>query len=161
MLIINTGGTFNKIYNPIKGALEVNQSEMIVEQLLQNFPNLKYEIKSEFYIDSLDMKDFHREKLVQMIQNSHENSILIIHGTDTMNKTASFLDKKIKNKSIVLTGAMVPFSIDLVEASCNFAMSVGFLLSKNQNGVYIGMHGAINSHENLYKDKKEGIFKLL
>lgn len=161
MLIINTGGTFNKKYNPLKGELEVAQNASVIQDLLSNFPNLKYNLVSILHIDSLDMNDSHREQISQIIQNSHESKVLIIHGTDTMDKTAKFLEGKVGNKTVVITGAMVPFSINPIEASCNFATSIGFLLGNEEKGIFIGMHGLVNSHEKVYKNRNKGVFELI
>lgn len=161
MLILNTGGTFNKIYNSLRGELEVSQDENILTQILTHFPNLEHELKGLFHIDSLEMDDTHREKLCEYISNSSQKKILIIHGTDTLDKTAVFVEKKIQDKVIVLTGAMVPWSIDPVEASCNLASAIGFLNSNEKEGVFIAMHGIIDHHGLVYKNKEKGIFEYI
>lgn len=159
MLIINTGGTFNKIYNPIKGELEVPSDGTALANILNYFYNLDYKIENIIHKDSLDMLQSDREEIIELIKNSSQDKILIIHGTDTINKTAKFIQKYVKGKTILLTGAMVPFSIDTVEANANFSMSIGYLLCKPKNGVYISMHGMIKEHQNIYKDREVGIFK--
>jgi len=89
------------------------------------------------------------------------NKILLIHGTDTMDKTASFLAKRIKDKTIVITGAMKPYSIDPVEATANFMLGFGFLQSCNEREVYIAMHGMVKEHSKIIKNKEKGIFECL
>jgi L-asparaginase len=159
MLIINTGGTFNKRYNPLKGELEVPKDSQALESILKYFYNLKYEIKNIVHKDSLDMLDTDRKEIVELIKNSSQEKILIIHGTDTMDKTAEFLEKHVSDKTILLTGAMVPYSIDSVEANANLSMSIGYLLQSTKNGIFIAMHGLVDEHKNVYKNRKIGVFQ--
>ncbi|HIP44726.1 MAG TPA: asparaginase [Sulfurospirillum arcachonense] len=159
MLIINTGGTFNKRYNPLKGELEVPKDSIALESILKYFYNLKYKIKNIIHKDSLDILDIDRKEIVDLIKNSPSEKILIIHGTDTMDKTAEFLEKYVSDKTILLTGAMVPFSIDSVEANANLSMSLGYLLHCTKKGVFIAMHGLVDDHKNIYKNRKIGVFQ--
>lgn len=159
ILIINTGGTFNKRYNPIKGELEVPKDSIALENILKYFYNLKYELKNIIHKDSLEMEESDREELVEHIKNSSSDKILIIHGTDTMDKTAEFLEKYISDKTILLTGAMVPYSIDSVEANANLSMAVGYLLHSTKNGIFIAMHGLVDNHKNVYKNREIGVFQ--
>ena len=159
ILIINTGGTFNKRYNPLKGALEVSHDNIALESILQYFPNLQYELKGLIYKDSLEMLESDREILAQCILSSSLSDILIVHGTDTMDQTALFLENTIKDKRIVLTGAMVRVSIEKSEATSNFAMSIGYLLSAQKHGIYIGMHGLVAPHQYVFKNREIGVFQ--
>ena len=160
ILIINTGGTFNKCYNPLKGELEVPQDGIAVESILQYCYNTSYELLNIIHKDSLEMTEEDRELMVKTIQSSPCQKVLIIHGTDTMDVTATFLALNIKDKIITLTGAMVPFSIDTVEATANFMMALGDLQLREKNGVNLAMHGAIASHGSIYKNRQKGIFEL-
>ena len=159
MLIINTGGTFNKRYNPIKGELEVPKDSNALEGILKYLHNLKYEIKNIIHKDSLEIQMSDRKEIVELIANTPCKKILIVHGTDTMEKTAEFLEKHINDKIILLTGAMVPCSIDSIEANANLSMSIGYLLNSNKNGIYISMHGLIDTHNRVFKNKKAGLFQ--
>ena len=159
VLIINTGGTFNKRYNPLKGELEVPKDSIALENVLKYFYNLKYEIKNIIHKDSLDMQESDRKEILELIKNSSSEKILIIHGTDTMDKTAEFLEKYIGDKTILLTGAMVPYSIDSVEANANLSMSIGYLLHSTKNSIYIAMHGLVEEHKNVYKNREIGVFE--
>ena len=159
MLIINTGGTFNKRYNPIKGELEVPKDSNALEDVLKHFYNLKYEIKNIIHKDSLKMQMSDREEIVELITNTSYKKILIVHGTDTIKKTAEFLEKYINDRVIILTGAMVPYSIDSTEANANLSMSIGYLLSSNKNGIYISMHGLIDTHNRVFKNREVGLFQ--
>jgi len=160
ILILNTGGTFNKRYNPLRGELEVPQDGIAVESILQYCYNTSYELLNIIHKDSLEMSESDRELIVKTIQNSSARKVLIVHGTDTMDVTATFLALHVKNKIITLTGTMVPFSIDPVEATANFMMALGDLMCREQNGVNLAMHGAIASHGSIYKNRQKGIFEL-
>lgn len=160
ILVINTGGTFNKRYNSIKGELEVPKDTVSVEKILNCFVNLDYELKSIIHKDSLDMQKSDREELVTLIKNSTCNKIIIIHGTDTKNETALFLEEQIKNKTIILTGSMIPFTINKVEPTANLSMAIGYLLGEPKEGIYIAMHGLVESHEKVYKNREIGIFEI-
>src|SRR5574344_354393 len=115
--VINTGGTFNKRYNPLS-----------------------------------------RELIVKTIKDCKNQNIIIVHGTDTMDLTAKYLDEKIKDKTIVLTGAMLPISINKVEATLNFSQAIGFLNSNCENGIYISMKGSIKKYKKLIKNRELGKF---
>ncbi len=160
ILIINTGGTFNKRYNPLKGELEVPQDGIAVESILQYCHNTAYELLNMIHKDSLEMTESDRELIVKTVQSSKCHKILIVHGTDTMDVTATFLALHVKDKIITLTGAMVPFSINTVEATSNFMMALGDLMCREENGVNLAMHGAIASHGSIYKNRQKGIFEL-
>jgi len=160
ILIINTGGTFNKRYNPLKGELEVPKDGIAVESILQYCNNTSYELLNIIHKDSLEMTEEDRELIVKTIQTSSCRKVLIVHGTDTMDVTATFLALHIKDKVITLTGAMVPFSISTVEATSNFMMALGDMMSREKNGVYLAMHGAVAIHGSIYKNRQKGIFEL-
>jgi L-asparaginase len=159
MLIINTGGTFNKRYNPLKGELEVPKDSIALDGILKYFYNLEYNLINIIHKDSLDILDCDREDIAKTIKNSNQDKILIIHGTDTMDKTAEFLNKNIVDKKILLTGAMVPVSIDGIEASTNLSMSIGYLLNAVEDGIYISMHGLVDKYKKVYKNREVGVFQ--
>ncbi|NOX15503.1 MAG: asparaginase [Epsilonproteobacteria bacterium] len=159
ILIINTGGTFNKRYNPLKGKLQVPDDSLALEDILKYFYNLKYKIVNIIHKDSLDMNDVDRQEIVEFIQNSPNKKILIVHGTDTMDKTALFLEQKIKDKCIILTGAMVPYSISITEATANISTAIGYILNCQNSGVYIAMHGLVDIHNKIFKNRKIGVFQ--
>lgn len=156
--VINTGGTFNKRYNPIKGQLEVPIDNIALDKILKSCHNLDINVKNIISKDSLDMNDVHREQIVDTIKSSENENIIIIHGTDTVNQTALFIEKQINDKKIVLTGAMIPMSIDEVEATMNFSLAIGFLNAHVNNGIYLAMHGVVSNHKELVKDKSIGKF---
>ena len=162
ILIINTGGTFSKFYDEIEGKLIIpKNNNIITDSLLSLFINANYDVEGIIYKDSLDIDDKDREKLRTLISSSSSSKILIIHGTDTMDQTAKYLSEEVQNKTVVLTGAMKPFSIDPTEGTANFSMSFGFLLNSMKKGVFIGMHGIVTEYENIVKNRTNGVFELV
>jgi len=156
--VINTGGTFNKIYNCINGKLEVPKDNLALEEIIKYSYNIDFDVKNIISKDSLDITDLDRKELVETIQKCQNDNIIVIHGTDTMDLSAKFLDEKIKNKKIILTGAMFPVSINKVEATLNFASAIGFLNAKVSNDIYIAMHGSVKNYKQLLKNRKLGQF---
>lgn len=156
--VINTGGTFNKVYNCLSGNLDVPSHANALDKILQSTHNLDIKVINILGKDSLDLTQQDREYLLKTIQNSNDENIIIIHGTDTIHLSAKFIASKVRDKKIILTGAMVPMSIDEVEATMNFSLALGFLNAPIQNGVYIAMHGAVCPYTELIKDKVQGKF---
>lgn len=157
--IINTGGTFNKIYNPINGTLEVKQNNDIIKSILnasfshQNHINLIGII----FKDSLELDDNDRKNLANTIDSCQQDLIIVIHGTDTMNLSAKFLEKNKIDKTIIFVGAMKPFLIEPIEAVANLSLALGFIQNCEKN-IYIGMQGLILPHNEIEKNKQIGIF---
>ncbi|MDX4011446.1 asparaginase domain-containing protein [Aliarcobacter skirrowii] len=156
--VINTGGTFNKRYNPITGELEVPKDCIALDDIISYCYNIDFDVLNIISKDSLEMNDFDRELIVRTIKNIKNENIIIVHGTDTMDLTAKYLDEKIKDKTIILTGAMLPISINKIEATLNFSQAIGFLNSNCENGIYISMHGNVKNYKNLIKDRELGKF---
>ncbi|MFA7084048.1 MAG: asparaginase domain-containing protein [Arcobacteraceae bacterium] len=156
--VINTGGTFNKVYNPICGELIVPTHHLALQKILNVSYNTEIEVINTLSKDSLEFTQQDREMLVNIIKESEEENIIVIHGTDTMYESASFTAQNIVNKKIIFTGAMIPMSIDEVEATMNFSLALGFLNAPISSGVYIAMHGAVDRFECLVKNKQEGKF---
>ena len=159
ILIINTGGTFNKQYNELTGKLDVLKSNKIIKKIFKKAKIKNIKIKGLIYKDSLDITNKDRKKLAKYIIKSDYEKIIIIHGTDTMNKTAKYLNKKIKNKKIILTGALKPFSIKKVEAVANLMSGYGYLLGMQQNMICISMHSLVVEHIQIKKNYTKGIFE--
>jgi len=154
---INTGGTFNKRYNPIKGVLEVPSNyEAILKILKHSLFNQEYKITQIISKDSLEFEDKDREFLLETIKNSKEDKIIVIHGTDTMKISAEFVSN-IKNKKIVFCGAMKPFEIDEIEATANLFLAIGFIKNA-KNGIYIAMNGVVDNYKKIEKDYEKGYF---
>ncbi len=158
ILIINIGGTFNKYYDPIRGELCIDNGAHALEDLASKWKH-SFKIVNIIGKDSIEMTSEDRLELLATIHQSSYRKILIVHGTDTMDLTAAYLSDADLEKCIILTGSMVPYSIDPVEATANFAFAYGSLLNHKTNGVFIAMHGLIDTHDKLYKERKEGRFK--
>jgi len=160
MLILNCGGTFNKCYNPIKGELEVPFDNNAVEEILKN-SNEKHSLAGVVYKDSLEMNVDDRKMLADIIRESIEKKVVVIHGTDTMHLTAEFFDEVFNEKIIILTGAMKPYEIDNNEASFNLGMALGFAKSISTSGVYICMNGLVELFDKIKKNRDIGKFELV
>ncbi len=156
--VINTGGTFNKRYNPLSGGLEVPKDSLALDEIISYCYNIDFEVLNIISKDSLEMSDVDRELIVKTIKDCKNQNIIIVHGTDTMDLTAKYLDEKIKDKTIVLTGAMLPISINKIEATLNFSQAIGFLNSNCESGIYISMHGSVKNYKKLIKNRELGKF---
>ena len=159
MLILNSGGTFNKRYNMLTGELEVPVDNYAVERILESFVE-KPPLAGVVYKDSLDMDMNDRKMIADIIFHSSEREFVIVHGTDTMDLTAEFLAEIFEDRLIVLTGAMKPFEIDNVEASLNLGLAIGFARASEKNGVYICMNGYVEPWDKIKKNKQLGRFEV-
>jgi L-asparaginase len=156
--LITTGGTIAKRYDEITGEL-VFDKEHIQKLLTQSRSTVDLNILPLMLKDSLDMDENDREILLKAAKKSSSKKILITHGTDTMTESAKKLSL-ITDKTIVLTGAMIPFAFKNSDALFN----LGFALSSVQtlsHGVYICINGKIFTHDNVKKDRKRGIFETI
>ena len=160
MLILNSGGTFNKQYNAIDGTLEIPYNNDVIERILQSY-HVKYDLAGVVYKDSLDMDINDRKMLANIILESKDDTFVIIHGTDTMDKTAEFLDTILEDRKIIIVGAMRPFEIDYVEASLNLGLAIGYARATESNGVYICMNGHIVKWDKIGKNRVEGKFEIV
>ncbi|SFV68270.1 asparaginase [hydrothermal vent metagenome] len=158
ILVINTGGTFNKIYNPLTGNLDIDKEGKALKEIEKSWLN-SLKIINIIGKDSLDMTQEDRAEILKVIRNSSEKRVIIIHGTDTIDKTANYLDKANLDKKIILTGAMVPYSINPLEATANFSSAYGYILGINRKGVHISMNGRIKNHKRVIKNKEKGYFE--
>jgi len=160
ILILNCGGTFNKIYNKIDGSLIMDKSSLGLQNILNEIKhNFKFTIQTPFLKDSLEMDKNDRRKILKFIKNSKLKRIIIIHGTDTIDKTAKLLSKHKLNKQIILVGAMFPLSIRPFDGSLNFGTALGFLQTRFRKGVFISMSGLVLPHRKIIKNRKNGIFQ--
>jgi len=152
--IFTTGGTIAKVYDELSGDLIFD--EFNLTKMLKRSRSGVKTITPLFLKDSLDMDDIDREIIYQSVENSKYKKIIITHGTDTMVQSAKKLST-IKNKTIVFTGAMIPFSFKNSDALFNLgsAFSVVDIL---ENGVYICMNGKCFKWDEVKKDTKVGKF---
>lgn len=157
MLILNTGGTFNKRYDPIKGELFVPKDNRAVEAVLKSLV-IDIPLQGILHKDSLEMDNHDRSLLAQTITQSNEKIIIVVHGTDTMDLSAEYLASLSLDKVVVFTGAMVPFSIDLVEATANLSMAIGYAHNADI-GVHIVMQGVCGEYNTVRKNRAFGRFE--
>jgi len=158
--ILITGGTFDKSYNHIKGDLFFEKTHL-PEMLKRSKCRLNVKIKTLMMIDSLEMTENDIEKIIDECIKSASKRIVITHGTDTMVYTASKIASKINDKTIVLTGAMIPYAFG---SSSDGFFNLGSALSFVQTlkkGVYIAMNGQYFDYNNVIKDKEKGYFKTI
>ncbi|SFV68354.1 asparaginase [hydrothermal vent metagenome] len=159
ILIISTGGTFNKIYHPIHGTLEIDEDSQALKNIAEKWL-CDFDIVNIIGKDSLEMTTQDRIELLSVIHQSEYRHILIVHGTDTIDITAEYLADAEMEKSIILTGAMVPYHIDPTEATANFAAAYGYLQALEKKGVFIVMNGAFGYYDRIEKNRTKGKFFL-
>lgn len=157
ILIISTGGTFNKIYDPIKGEFVIDGSSHALDDIASKWL-CEFEILNIIGKDSLDMTNHDRLELLATISQSEYHNILIVHGTDTMDITAEYLADADMEKCVVITGSMVPYSVDPVEATANLSSAYGYINAIQEEGVFIAMNGIIGPYESVKKDRSIGRF---
>lgn len=155
--VIVTGGTFDKHYDEIKGELTFRDSHL-PEILTRARVKVPVTVEMNQLIDSLQMQDESRLSVLNSCRNAQESRIIITHGTDTMTMTASLLGAARLSKTIVLTGAMVPYRILDSDALFNFgtAFTAVQLLPE---GVYIVMNGRVFPWDKVRKNKALGVFE--
>lgn len=155
--LIITGGTFDKHYDALKGELTFKDSHLpeIIAQARIISP-VTFEILQ--LMDSLHMTDEHRVFIKEACERSSEKRIVITHGTDRMAETARFLGPLGINKTIVLTGAMIPYQI--LNSDALFNLGGAFIASRLlPSGVYIAMNGRTFSWQDVRKDYERGVFR--
>jgi L-asparaginase len=155
--IFITGGTFDKEYNELTGQLFFKDTHMS-ELLEKGRSNVPLQIKTLMMIDSLEMTGHERELIIDECNQCEENQIVITHGTDTMTETAKVLAEKVNNKTIVLTGAMIPIKFGSSDGLFNLGSALAFVQTLPA-GVYIAMNGRYFTWDNVRKDKENGVFE--
>ena len=155
--IIVTGGTFDKHYDAIKGELTFKETHLpaILQQARVTIP---VAIEINQLIDSLHMTDQHRQSVLGACRAAPEPSIVVVHGTDTMAETASVVGTARLGKTIVFTGAMIPYSVQGSDALFNlgFALAMSQALEPN---AWVAMNGRVFPWDNVRKDKSGGRFE--
>ena len=157
--IFITGGTFDKEYNEITGKLYFKDTHMR-EILDLGRSKLDVSIRTLMMIDSLDMTDSDRNLILENCVSTKGDQIIVTHGTDTMTDTAKLLATGNLEKTIVLTGAMIPFKFGTSDGLFNLGNALGFVQSL-PHGVYIAMNGRCFDYEKVKKNKETGVFEAL
>lgn len=152
-----TGGTFDKEYNEINGELFFKDTHLN-EMLRLGRSQATVEVRTIMMVDSLSIIDHDRQIILQNCLKTKENKILITHGTDTMVETASLLAKHITHKTIVLTGAMIPYTFGSSDGLFNLGSALAYV-QVLPDGIYIAMNGRYFKWNNVIKNKKTGHFE--
>jgi L-asparaginase len=159
LCVIAAGGTFDKHYDEIAGKLGFGDS-VLPAVIAQSRIGLPVRLEQLPLLDSLDMQQEDRQRIVDACRRAGEDRIVVIHGTDTMADTAQALGQANLGKTIVMTGAMVPYEIVNSDALFNFGMAVG-VAQVLQAGVHVVMSGQVFNWDNVRKDKTLGVFERL
>ena len=155
--ILITGGTFDKEYNELNGELFFNKTH-VPEMLKSGRSRVDIKIQNLLMIDSLQITDSDINLLLEECKKSKENKILITHGTDKMVETAKILGQTIKDKTIVLTGAIIPYAFGSSDGLFNLGSALAFVQTLPY-GVYISMNGKYFNWDNVRKNKQRGEFE--
>jgi L-asparaginase len=153
-----TGGTFDKQYNEIKGTLDFRQTRL-PEMLRLGRCRADVIVSTLMMVDSLDMSDGDRQRIVAACHEATESQIVITHGTDTMVDTGRALGQAPPSgKTIVLTGAMVPYAFGSSDGLVNLGSAISFVQALPP-GVYIAMNGRAFAWDRVTKDREAGTFE--
>ena len=155
--IFITGGTFDKEYNELNGQLYFKDTHL-QELLNLGRSQVTVEIRTLMMVDSLEMTDHDRELIAYQCNNCEEARIVITHGTDTMAETARLLAEKVKNKTVVLTGAMIPIKFGSSDGLFNLGSALAFAQSLPPD-IYVAMNGRYFHWDNVRKNKETGVFE--
>lgn len=155
VFILTTGGTLDKDYNEIVGDLFINTSH--VPELLKQARCLDFRSVSALFKDSTEMTNEDRSLILEYCQNIKEKHVVITHGTDTMTDTAEYLASHPTDKTIVLTGAMIPSSFKNSDILFNLGTAIAFSQTLPPD-VYIAMNGKCFNWYNVKKDRDKGVF---
>jgi L-asparaginase len=155
--ILVTGGTFDKTYDEISGHLSFGSTHL-PEMLRLGRSRVETTIETLMMIDSLDMTDADRGRIVDACARSSEDRIVITHGTDTMVETARAVAQGVNGKTVVLTGAMVPYAFGSSDGLFNLGSALSFA-EVLPPGVYIAMNGQHFPWDRVRKNKEAGMFE--
>ncbi|MDP1889353.1 MAG: asparaginase domain-containing protein [Gemmatimonadaceae bacterium] len=155
--ILVTGGTFDKEYNELNGTLSFKHT--YVEHMLER-GRCKLDVTVEVLMmkDSLELTDADRTHVVQACLHCDEQRVVITHGTDTMVETAQAIAAGVPNKTVVLTGAMVPYAFGSSDGLFNLGSALS-LVQVLPPGVYVAMNGRYFAWNHVRKNRELGIFE--
>lgn len=155
--ILVTGGTFDKEYNELNGTLFFSETH-VADMLQRGRCRLDVEVQVLMMIDSLDMTAADRARVVHECLSCPEQRVVITHGTDTMVETAQALADGVPNKTVVLTGAMVPYAFGSSDGLFNLGSALSFVQALHP-GVYIAMNGRVFPWHDVRKNPDVGVFE--
>ncbi len=154
-----TGGTFDKEYHELDGKLFFKDTHLN-EMLDLGRCKLEVDVRTLMMIDSLEMTDQDRQIIVDHCLKAKEDKIVITHGTDTMEVTARVLGGMVREKTVVLTGAMIPYKFGSSDGLFNLGSALAFVQTLPY-GVYIAMNGKYFHWNNVRKNRQTGEFEEL
>ncbi|MEZ4422288.1 MAG: asparaginase domain-containing protein [Gemmatimonadota bacterium] len=155
--VLVTGGTFDKEYDEIRGVLYFRQTHL-PEMLQLGRCRLDVEVETLMMIDSLEMTDTDRARIARRVQECPERSVVVTHGTDTMVQTAGVLAEAVRGKTVVLTGAMVPWAFGSSDGLFNLGSALSFVQVLPE-GVYVAMNGRWFPWDRVRKNRETGRFE--
>ena len=155
--IFVTGGTFDKTYDEIRGALSFEDTHL-QEMLTLGRSRVDVTVRTLMMVDSLDMTDADRELIVRNCVQSAESRIVITHGTDTMVETARAIAAGVAGKTVVLTGAMIPYAFGSSDGLFNLGSALSFA-QVLPPGVYVAMNGQHFPWDQVRKNRTTGAFE--
>jgi L-asparaginase len=156
--VLVTGGTFDKEYDEISGALFFRETH-VAEMLRLGRCRVPVAIETVMLVDSLAMSQADRERVAERCRNCDESHIVITHGTDTMVETAAVLAAQVEGKTVVLTGAMVPYAFGSSDGLFNLGSALSFVQTL-PSGVYLAMNGAHFPWNRVRKNRAAGVFEM-
>jgi L-asparaginase len=152
-----TGGTFDKSYDEIEGRLHFKDTH-VQEMLRLGRCRVPVEVRTLMMIDSLEMTEADRQLILQSCRSAAEERIVVTHGTDTMTDTARVLGEAGLPKTIVLTGAMVPYAFGSSDGLFNLGSALSFVQALPR-GVYVAMNGRCFAWNDVVKNRELGVFE--
>ncbi len=155
--IFITGGTFDKTYDEITGRLTFGDTHL-GEMLRLGRSRVEVSVRTLMMIDSLEMTDEDRQIIVHNCEQCDESRLVITHGTDTIVETAAALARGVPGKTIVLTGAMVPYAFGSSDGLFNLGSALSFA-QVLRPGVYIAMNGRHFAWDRVRKNREAGVFE--
>jgi L-asparaginase len=157
--IFVTGGTFDKEYDEIHGRLFFKDTH-VTEMLSLGRSRVDVAVQTLMMIDSLEMTEADRAAIVRHCRDCDEDRLIVTHGTDTMVETARALAAGVGGKTIVLTGAMVPYAFGSSDGLFNLGSAVSFA-QVLPPGVFVAMNGRALPWDRVRKNRDEGVFELV
>jgi len=157
--IFITGGTFDKTYDEISGALAFEDTHL-PEMLRLGRSQVEVSVRTLMMVDSLAMTETDRALIVHNCQQCEEARIVVTHGTDTMVETAAALARGVGGKTVVLTGAMIPYAFGSSDGLFNLGSALSFAQILPP-GIYIAMNGQHFAWDAVRKNKQTGVFEAI
>jgi L-asparaginase len=156
--VLVTGGTFDKEYDELTGRLFFKETHLH-EMLRLGRCRVPVVVETVMMVDSLEMTDADRLRIAAICREAPEDRIVITHGTDTMVETAAVLASEKTAKTIILTGAMVPWAFGSSDGLFNLGSAISFAQTLPSAGVYIAMNGRCFDWHDVRKDRATGTFE--